>query len=229
MSEGLEDFVFSKEQSDISKTIINGEKTIFFSILILLNFTNYLRFNMVRSKVTITMEGDLPYEAFSKKYKSLIEKRIQGDVLEQLGEYEIRGEFFGDDERIYALFLNGVELVDSTDEENPNEQIGTLEARIKTLNSELQKTKKELDSHRSKPEKYSLGELNVRYTALPFCEHCGEGYDEFGVEIEAPNGGTSWCLPCFTTDYELCEQDMATINKTMQRKEKAHYKKKLKK
>lgn len=30
---------------------------------------------------------------------------------------------------------------------------------------------------------------------LPFCEHCGEGHEEFGAEFDAD--GTAWCLNCY--------------------------------
>jgi hypothetical protein len=184
---------------------------------------------MVRSQVIITMEGDLPHEAFSKKYKPLIEGRIQNSITDKLGEYEIHGEFFGDDDEVYALFLNGVKLEEKTDGQDPSKSIiKTLESRIKSLESELKKTETKLDSYRSKPEKYSLGELNIRYTALPFCEHCGENHEEFGVEIKDPTGGTSWCLNCFTSQYDLCKQDVTKIEKERKKKEKAYYKKKAK-
>ena len=34
--------------------------------------------------------------------------------------------------------------------------------------------------------------------ALPFCEHCGEGHEEFGCEFEVD--GTVWCLNCYLSD-----------------------------
>jgi hypothetical protein len=33
---------------------------------------------------------------------------------------------------------------------------------------------------------------------LPFCEHCGEGHEEFGCEFEVD--GTVWCLNCYLSD-----------------------------
>lgn len=33
---------------------------------------------------------------------------------------------------------------------------------------------------------------------LPFCEHCGEGHEEFGCEFEVD--GTTWCLNCYLSD-----------------------------
>ena len=175
---------------------------------------------MTRSKVIIT-----PSEAFSKSYKDKIEKQIQESVTDELGEYEIWGEFFGRDDNVYALFLKNVRLEEDVDREDQKNK--KIKETIKSLESRLKEATKELDVYRTKPEKYSLGELTVRYSALPFCEGCGERYTEFGVEIEAPEGGTSWCLPCFASGNELCEQDIATIERTLKKKEKAYYKKKL--
>lgn len=33
---------------------------------------------------------------------------------------------------------------------------------------------------------------------LPFCEHCGEGHEEFGCEFDVD--GVSWCLNCYLSD-----------------------------
>jgi len=33
---------------------------------------------------------------------------------------------------------------------------------------------------------------------LPFCEHCGEGHEEFGCEFS--DGGTLWCLECYLSN-----------------------------
>jgi len=188
---------------------------------------------MVGSEVTITMKGDLPDVAFSKKNKARIENRIKEEVIEGLGEYEIWGEFFGDDPEVYALFLYSVNLEEKTDGEDASEidtkdaTIKDLETRIGSLQSRLEETENELSSYKLRPEKFSLGELNISYGALPFCEGCGENHDEYGVEIEDPTGGVVWCLGCFSSQYDLCEQDIATIEATRQREEKAHYKKKL--
>ena len=182
---------------------------------------------MVSSKVTITMSGDLPHEAFSKKNKEDIEKRIEDSVIEQLGEYEIDGEFFGNDESVYALFYRKTALEEAGDGKDPNvEKISSLEKTVKSLQKKLTAAERERDEYKYRPEKYSLAELNIRYTALPFCEHCGENHSEYGVEIQDPSGGTAWCLDCFTTSYELCKQDVATIEKTLEKKEKAYYKRK---
>lgn len=60
--------------------------------------------------VTITMAGDLPSVAFTAKEKKALEEAIQDSIIEILGEYEIWGERFGNDENVYALFLRDVEL-----------------------------------------------------------------------------------------------------------------------
>ena len=33
---------------------------------------------------------------------------------------------------------------------------------------------------------------------LPFCEHCGEGHEEFGAEFN--DDGTTWCLNCYLSN-----------------------------
>jgi len=60
--------------------------------------------------VTITLSGDLPEKAFKESQKRRLEERIKEDVEDILGEYEIWGEFFGEDPEVYALFLRGVEI-----------------------------------------------------------------------------------------------------------------------
>ena len=186
---------------------------------------------MIRSKIIITMEGDLPSIAFSDKYKKLIEERIQEELPKELWEYEIWPEFFDDNnyEGVYSLFFYNVKLEEDSEEmEDPRDsKIEHLESRVKSLKTKLKETETELFSYKHKPEKFSLAELNIDYTSLPFCEHCGEGYVDFGVEIMEPDGGTYWCLDCFTSNYELCDQDIAKIEETLQIEKKAHYKKKL--
>lgn len=64
----------------------------------------------VSATVTITMVGDLPSVAFAKKEKEALEEAIKDSVVDMLGEYEIWGERFGNDENVYALFLRDVKL-----------------------------------------------------------------------------------------------------------------------
>ncbi len=61
-------------------------------------------------EVTIRLVGQLPKKYLTLQQIKRIEDRIRGDIIEQLGEYEIWGEFFGSDENIYALFLDSVKL-----------------------------------------------------------------------------------------------------------------------
>lgn len=51
----------------------------------------------------------------------------------------------------------------------------------------------------------------IRYCELPFCEHCGEGHEPFGVEIN--DGGTQWCLTCYSCSYEITDEQENTIRK----------------
>ena len=43
-------------------------------------------------------------------------------------------------------------------------------------------------------------EMAVSICEEPFCEHCGERHQDFGIEVF--DGGTSWCMSCF-----LCNDD----------------------
>ena len=41
-------------------------------------------------------------------------------------------------------------------------------------------------------------ELPTIIKPLPFCEHCGEGHEEFGCEFDVD--GTIWCLNCYLSN-----------------------------
>lgn len=43
-----------------------------------------------------------------------------------------------------------------------------------------------------------MDQVVVRIGKHPFCEHCGEGYADFGIEIF--DGATSWCLDCYSSN-----------------------------
>lgn len=62
--------------------------------------------------------------------------------------------------------------------------------------------------------KIEMNEMAVRICNHPFCEHCGERYTDFGVEIF--DGGTSWCLDCYLSGSNrenLSEEDIKEIRK----------------
>jgi len=64
----------------------------------------------IEIKVVINMVGSLPQKYL--KHKKRIVQRIQDDVEEILGEYEIWEEFFGkgDGDGIYTFFLTDVQM-----------------------------------------------------------------------------------------------------------------------
>ena len=47
-------------------------------------------------------------------------------------------------------------------------------------------------------------EYNITFREEPFCEHCGERYTDFGIEIE--DQGTTWCLDCFYSNGHLSDK-----------------------
>jgi len=59
-------------------------------------------------KATIELRGELPKKYMNRLKK--VSKRIKDDASEMFGEYEIWGEFFGDDPEVYALFLTDVKV-----------------------------------------------------------------------------------------------------------------------
>ena len=60
--------------------------------------------------VTIEAIGLLPEKYLTPQWVKKIEDRIKDYLTDKLGEYEIWGEFFGNDENVYALFLDSVKL-----------------------------------------------------------------------------------------------------------------------
>ena len=61
---------------------------------------------MPDTKIIITLEGDLPNK-YKKRKKEIIEK-IKFDAEGLFNEYEIWGEFFGDNENLYTFYLTDV-------------------------------------------------------------------------------------------------------------------------
>jgi len=69
-------------------------------------------------------------------------------------------------------------------------------------------------------------QMSVRYCESPFCEHCGERYDDFGIEIS--DGNTSWCLDCFlANDDAFTEKEIEEMEKKLIQLKKEYYKNKL--
>ena len=67
----------------------------------------------------------------------------------------------------------------------------------------------------------------ITYKELPFCEHCGDGYKVFGVEVCV--GGTSYCMNCASCDGDIfTPEEEVEIFKKEKEKEIAFYKSKLK-
>ena len=63
--------------------------------------------------------------------------------------------------------------------------------------------------------------------SLPFCEHCGEGHEEFGCEFDVE--GTSWCLNCYLSDKPGHTHLYNYYNEKVKKAEIKYLKKKLKK
>lgn len=53
--------------------------------------------------------------------------------------------------------------------------------------------------------KVEIKEFSYKIVALPFCEHCGEHHEEFGLEFF--DGGTSWCLDCLNANEQLSDEE----------------------
>jgi hypothetical protein len=49
----------------------------------------------------------------------------------------------------------------------------------------------------------------IEYVELPFCEHCGDGHEPFGVQIF--DGNTHWCLDCYSCDNEITDEQLNII------------------
>jgi len=182
---------------------------------------------MPDSEITITLTGDLPDIAFTDEFKSQIEKRVEESVSEELGEFEIWGELFGNDDNVYAMFLDKVELEQLQGQEDlaQDDIVDDLRKKTESLEKERDALEAERDELQCRSEKYSINELNIVYRDLPFCEHCGENHTDFGAEIAGPDDGTCWCLECFLSGNDLCDQDVEIIRKTLEKKRKAYFKK----
>lgn len=66
--------------------------------------------------------------------------------------------------------------------------------------------------------KIEMEQMKVRICSHPFCEHCGERYTDFGVEIF--DGSTSWCLDCYLSGSDrenLSEEDIKEIRKRVKK------------
>lgn len=61
---------------------------------------------------------------------------------------------------------------------------------------------------------------------LPFCEHCGEGHEEFGCEFDVD--GTSWCLNCYLSDKQGGQYVYSFYHDMVKRAEIKYLEKKLK-
>ncbi len=67
--------------------------------------------------------------------------------------------------------------------------------------------------------------FDVEYVPRPFCEQCGMGYKDFGVQIG--DGKTYWCLDCWVADHSMEFSDQQNILNEERNQAKAFYRKKL--
>ena len=49
----------------------------------------------------------------------------------------------------------------------------------------------------------------INFVELPFCEHCGEGHEAFGAQID--DGNTQWCLSCYMCSNDITDEEMEVI------------------
>ena len=73
--------------------------------------------------------------------------------------------------------------------------------------------------------KIELKEFSYEIRALPFCEHCGENHEEFGIQFNVD--GTSWCLDCYNSDGHLSKEQYAEYWEKVRIAYKEYLKKKL--
>jgi len=67
----------------------------------------------------------------------------------------------------------------------------------------------------------------VKYTEEPFCEHCGENFDDFAVVFD--DDGIERCYACFTCEHELTVSESKFINEKERLLTIDYYEKKIKK
>lgn len=131
--------------------------------------------------VKFRMSGALPDMVTKEHICSNVYDAIQGAV----GEVELSGEYYGDIDDEWEIYLNGEIWIDAE-------------------------------------------EISVWVGSSPFCEYCGERHSDIGAEIS--NGGTSWCLDCYTSnpDHRLSDEDIKVIREKIKELKKDYYKKKIK-
>jgi len=69
--------------------------------------------------------------------------------------------------------------------------------------------------------------MPTRIKPLPFCEHCGEGHQEFGAEFD--DDGTSWCLNCYLSSKRGSQYVYSFYHDLIKKAEIRHLEEKLKK
>jgi len=77
--------------------------------------------------------------------------------------------------------------------------------------------------------KVNSQEFSIDIGEKPFCEHCGEKHEDFGIEVH--DDGTSWCMSCFlsgSNDDVFSEEELNIIYANEKTLKKEFYKKKLK-
>jgi len=65
----------------------------------------------------------------------------------------------------------------------------------------------------------------IEYSDKPYCEACGENYDDYGVTISTHTG---WCPDCAEEAGTISDKEYKAIKKELKKKKKAYYQKKLK-
>ena len=72
--------------------------------------------------------------------------------------------------------------------------------------------------------KISSKEFRIDICEEPFCEHCGERFTDFGIEVH--DDGSSWCIDCFLSGSDaedvLSKEELTDLYKR-EKKERREY------
>ena len=72
--------------------------------------------------------------------------------------------------------------------------------------------------------KVKTQEFSIDICEEPFCEHCGERFTDFGIEVH--DDGSSWCIDCFLSGSDaedvLSKEELTDLYKR-EKKERREY------
>jgi len=77
--------------------------------------------------------------------------------------------------------------------------------------------------------KVDTKEFSIEICEEPFCEHCGERFTDFGIQVH--DDGTSWCIDCFLSggdaDDVFSKEELAELYKREKKERRGYLLKKL--